>query len=672
MDLVNREREKMILLFGDNSEWRKKNIENKSAIITADQLIEKQLVSVAYYHQDKGDKNKDKKEYVKAAELYYGFLKSRPSDIMVVGARFNYAQVLFNLGDYKGSANEYKAVREYTGDMGYKEKSGFGLVSSLQNWIKARDPKYTSKEIKPLLSEKGELLPSKKLSKLEEDLIDACDKYIEINPTGKRAVYVMYVKAEVLFRNNRLVDARATYEKIIDASPNDKVAIDSMKNLIATYNYEKNYDEVKKWGSRLLATKSFEDKRDIKEIKGLVTGSLFRSAKKMEDEGKLTSAAEEYIRLAKQYSKSEYSDAALYNAGVIYEKTGDSQLAIRSYRTMLTKYPKSKHAASAMFRVAVNYEQRLDFDGALYFYEEITKKYPSSEFAVDCEYNAYRLRRGRNDYARAAEHLMRYQAKTKDSKERSKGVLTSAWLYEKSGNDKKALDTYQIYITKNPKDLDGVMKAMIASGNILSSNSKYTQAAAEYEKAIHSFKTSGSPKNGSAADYNAEARFKILGELNSKYRSIKINKTNSGKTIKENYDKKEALLQKLADEYLKVVELGSAQWSVASLYMIGAAFQGFANFLYDAPVPVELNNEELVSEYKRQIEQQAMPFEDKAIEYYEKSINESARLKLVNDWTRLAKNKMSELKPDQYYYGKMEEFVSSPAIEIKDYGFVGI
>jgi len=671
MELVNKEREKMVTLFGENSEWRKKNRENTSAIINAEQLIEKQLVSVAYYHQDRGDKNKDKKEYIKAAKLYYDFLKSRPSDIMAVGARFNYAQVLFNLGDYKGSANEYKAVREYTGDIGYKEKSGFGLVSSLQNWIKATDPKYTSKEIQPLLSGKKELLPAKNLNKLESELVDACDKYIEINSTGKRTAYVMYVKAEVLFRNNHLAEARAVYEKIIDDYPNNKIAIDSMKNLISTYNYDKNYDEVKKWGNRLLATKNFEDKGDIKEIKGLVTGSLFRSAKKMEDEGRLAPAAEEYVRLAKQYPKSEYSDAALYNAGVIYEKTGDSTLSIRSYRTMLTKYPKSKHSASAMFRVAVNYEQRLDFDGALYFYEEITKKYPTSEFATDSEYNAYRLRRGRRDYYRAAEHLMKYQAKTRVAKEKSSAILTSAWLYEKGGDSKKALDTYQLYIVKNPKDLDGVMKARIASGNILFANGKYQQAAIEYEKATHFFKISGSPTTGSAVDYDAEARFKMLGELNAKYNSIKIKSTDSGKTIKENYDKKEVVLQKLAEEYLKVVELGSAQWSVASLYMIGAAFQGFANFLYEAPVPAELNNEELVSEYKRQIEQQAMPFEDKAIEYYERCIEESARLKLVNDWTRLAKNRMSELNPDQYYYGKIEETVSSPAIEIKDYGFIG-
>ena len=130
MDMVNKERERMIALFGENSAWRIKNKDNAQAIINADQLIEKQLVSVAYYHQDRGDKRKDKKEYLIAAKLYYDFLKTRPSDVMSVGARFNYAQVLFNLKDYKGAANEYKAVREYSSDVGYKEKSGFGLVSS--------------------------------------------------------------------------------------------------------------------------------------------------------------------------------------------------------------------------------------------------------------------------------------------------------------------------------------------------------------------------------------------------------------------------------------------------------------------------------------------------------------------------------------------------------------
>ena len=266
---------------------------------------------------------------------------------------------------------------------------------------------------------------------------------------------------------------------------------------------------------------------------------------------------------------------------------------------------------------------------------------------------------------------MKYHARAKDSKERASAVMTSAWLYGKAGNTNKALETYQIYIAKNPKDLDGVMKARIASGNIFEANGKYDKAYGEYGKAIAFFKASGSPTTGSASDHNAEARFKMLNELTSKYDSIKIRSNDSAKSIKDSYDRKDALLKKITDEYLKVVELGSAQWSVASLYVIGYAFQGFSNFLYEAPVPAELNTEELVSEYKKQIEQQAMPYEDKAIEYYSKCIDESARLKLVNDWTRMAKNRMAELNPDQYYYGKVEVTMSSPAIEIKDYGFMG-
>ncbi len=671
MELVNKERERMIVLFGEGSEWRKNNKENTQAVINADQLIEKQLVSVAYYHQDKGDKKKDRKEYIKAAKLYYDFLKARPSDIMSVGARFNYAQVLFNLKDYKGAANEYKAVREYTTDVGYKEKSGFGLVSSLQSWIKEADPKYASKDIKPRLSETGSLLGESDLNKQEKDIIEACDKYIEISPFGNKAAYVMYVKAEVLFRNSHLGEAKEIYKKIIDKFPEDKTSVDSMKNLIAIYNYEKDYDNVKIWGNKLLAAKDFNNKGDIKEVRGLVTGSLFRGAKKMEDEGNLVPAAEEYIRLASQYPKSEYSDAALYNAGTIYERTGDSTLAIKSYRMMLARYPKSKHASSAMFRTAVNYEQRLDFDNALYFYEGVAKKYPVSDYSADSEYNAYRLRRGKEEYFKAAEHLMKYQAKIKDPKEKASAVMTSAWLYEKSGNTKKAMDTYQYYINKNPKDLDGVMRARIASGNIFEVNGQYDKAHLEYTKAIALFKASGSPSTGSAANYNAEARFKMVNELTYKYESIKIKATDPSKTIKDSYDRKDALLKKITEEYLNVVELGSAEWSVASLYMIGYVFQNFARFLYEAPLPGELNTEELVNEYKKQIQQQAMPYEDNAIDYYNRCIDESIRFKLVNDWTRLAKNRMAELNPEQYYYGKVEATVSSPAIEIKDYGFMG-
>ena len=595
-------------------------------------------------------------------------------DGLVVGARFNYAKVLFNLGDYDGAIKEFTAVQDYADDDKFREESSFSLVTAWQNKLRKNNPrKYAMKDVKPLLDKDGKLLPPSKLDEDEEQTIAVCLKYEKLNSQGKRLPRVWYTEAEIYFRNNMFDTAREKYSNVVELYPNDKVAVDSMRNMVASYTYEKNYSKVEEWSTKLLASKDFGNNvsSDTEEIKSLMTGSVFKSAKAMEQDGKYEDAANEYIRLAKQYPKSEYSDAALYNAGIIYEKVGDPTNAIRSYRLMLVKYPRSKHTVETLFRVAVNYEQQLDFPNSIYFYEEITKKHPKTEFAADAHYNAARIRRAYNQYDKAADHFMAHSIMAKEQKEKAESLMLAASLYDKSENYAKALNSYESYIKRNHRDLDGVMLSHTNKAKIYSTLGKKNLAYKEYISAINTFKASGNPSSDlQANEQNAEARFMLVYDLSNKYHSIKVKK-NSVKVMKLAYDQKQKLLQTLSEQYLKIINLGSAGWSVAALYMLGFEFQKFAEFLYDIPIPKQINTEQLITEYKSQIQTQAMPYEDKAIEYYEKSISESARLKVANDWTKRARQRLSKLKPEQYKDNKDEIPVVYPSVDIKDYGFIG-
>jgi TolA-binding protein len=669
--LLNRERDRMIQLFGEGSIWREKNKDNPEAVTTAEEIIKKQLIMAAVYHHKKGDERKDRKEYIKAAKLYYEFLSKYPMDGLVAGARYNYAKVLFNLKDYRGAIKEYTAVQDYTDDEKLKEESSFSIIAAWHDRLKREDPKkYSSKEIKPLLA--GEkLLPRNNLDEKELATIDACKKYERINPKGQRLALVWYVEAEIYFRNNMFSESRGKYGLIIEKYPSDSIASDSMRNIIASYAHEKNYTEVEEWSKKLLASRMADKNAigDDREIKNLMTGSVFSSAKSMEEEGRYEEAASEYIRLSKQYPRSEYSDAAMYNAGLIYEKTGNSAKAISIYEMMLAKYPKSKNSTGAMFRTAVSYEKQLYLGNALRLYDHIIKKYPNTAFAADSNYSAGRIRRAYGQYDKAADHFMSYSSGSHEQTERSSSLMLSASLYEMSAKYTKALKAYERYIEDNKKDIDGACKAHIGKARIYEKLNKKDLARAEYKSVTNSFKAYGSPSGTKAAEYNAEALFKTVNDISAQYRAI--NKKGVFGSMKTAYEKKQTLLQEISRRYLEVIELGSPEWSVASLYMMGIEFQNFADFLYSTPAPKEINTEQLKLEYKSQVQAQVMPYEDKAIEYYEKCIAESARLKVANEWTKKSTHKLAQLKPGQYQDSSDEITMVYPSIEIKDQGFVG-
>ena len=105
--------------------------------------------------------------------------------------------------------------------------------------------------------------------------------------------------------------------------------------------------------------------------------------------------------------------------------------------------------------------------------------------------------------------------------------------------------------------------------------------------------------------------------------------------------------------------------------MIGISFEKFAEFLYAIPYPKEINTENLKTEYSNQIKTQTLPFEDKAVEYYEKTIAESSRLKTVNVWTKYSQNRLSRFSEDKNIKQSEELYVNSPSMDMVDYGFVG-
>jgi len=669
-DKVLQLRQDLLKIFGDNSLWRKNNSSDIMAIINANKIIEKNIIASALYYQEEADKSKDYKYYIRAGELYYEFLNKYYTSFLAVGARHNYAQVLFNLRQYEDAVEEFYRVINLDKENTYIETSSYYLVLSRQNILKKHDKKYSSNELSILRDQEGKVLSAAELNNYEKLLIQDSIKYEEYNPKGNRLPTIWYLMAEVYFRNNNFEAARDYYKKIIINFPKERISIDSIKNIIASYNYEENYAQVQEWSNRLLKSGAIsKSKEEMNEIRGLLTGSLFKTAKQLENENKNLEAAEEYIRLANQHPNSAHSTAALYNAGFIYENLNKPLLAIQTYNTLITRYPKTKFGANAMYRIAVNYEYQLDFEKAMETYRKLIATYPSGQTTIDSYYNIARLYRADNDFKRAAANLTAYYKREQNIKDKNLAILQVARLLERSKDYSDAINTYNEYISINKNNLDATMESLVLIGRLYIKLNDTRRASDYYNRAISSYKASGSPDSLIAKHYYAEAIFRNIEIKVARYENLKIG-TNLAR-MERIFVEKDKLYNELMQELIEVVLLGSAEWSLASLYMLGYLSQDFANFLYEAPVPKEINTEELIQEYQVQLQMKAMPYEDTAIENYEKCINESARLKVINEWSRKARYSLSILKPDLYKVEKDGLASSAPTLELIEYGFFG-
>src|SRR4029079_6779668 len=146
--------------------------------------------------------------------------------------------------------------------------------------------------------------------------------------------------------------------------------------------------------------------------------------------------------------------------------------------------------------------------------------------------------------------------------------------------------------------------------------SRALAAAGQDQKSVHKSAHKGGDKGGDKSGdaesryWAAQARF-LQGEMIFReYEKIKI--AGKPKQLARVLDEKAKLLEQSKQIYLDVVTYQSPEWATAALARIGQGYEAFAKSMRGAPVPRDLNADEM-QVYRDELEKLTVVIEDKAI-----------------------------------------------------------
>ena len=157
----------------------------------------------------------------------------------------------------------------------------------------------------------------------------------------------------------------------------------------------------------------------------------------------------------------------------------------------------------------------------------------------------------------------------------------------------------------------------------------------------------GSP---SAAYYAGKAAFLLAEESFGPYTRIKI-KGNTGKKQGKELLKKSKRLTEVEAKYKSVITTyKQAEWSLASLYRIGALYDNLQKTIFDAPCPADIKriDEIACDEYRTVLEDKAYAVEEKAVEAYRVAYERALELKLTNKWTKRTLEALNLLRASDF------------------------
>jgi tetratricopeptide (TPR) repeat protein len=420
-------------------------------------------------------------------------------------------------------------------------------------------------------------------------------------------------------------------------------------------------------------------------------------------------AAELFLDYVKEFPKSENADRALTSAMVIFQEAGQLDRGVQAGERVLSDYSGSIFEPKVRYTLARLYEKLAEFRKAAAMYAAFVDTHDAATRALSPQQGKDKQakassKKGKDakdakakepkssdtpstDEARASRDAERRQLLTEAEAWVADALFNAGLWWEGVGESDKAITAYRAYLTRF-KDRPDVPRIAYNIALVHEKDGKWAEAARAFESFTETYGKDSRTAAGQVylARYqqllayrkvkdarNTErvheelvrgwarlspeekqrpellnayghARFLAVEYDWQRYVGIKFK---SVATIRRDLAAKQQSIQKLEKAYTDVLATGSGEWGIAALTRVGLAYSDFARNILESPDPAGLDEEQLAM-YRGELENLAMPLEDKANEALEKALSKAYELALYNEWTLAAQEQVNRYHPGAY------------------------
>jgi len=505
------------------------------------------------------------------------------------------------------------------------------------------------------------------LSTEEKLLLAACNNYLKVIQDNEKIPDVLLEKAAIYFNKKHFAEARTIYQELVERFPKVPQTVEAVKFIAEGYVQQGNNREAYAWYDKLskLASDTTLVGKEALERKIAVR---FRIAKELENEGQTIAAAQAYERIGLDFKDSRFSDMAIYNAGLLYEKSKNLKKAIFQFVSMAEKYPKSKYVPKALNRTAQNYENLENWEKAASIYLELGKRYPTHKLTEDAYYNAglcyNKLRlsvRGEKEIEKlekvnfkkfkvysikAASVFEQLAEKFPNSKDAPNVLFKAGEIYGELKDWSNVARINQLFTKRYGNEKDRIIQAMCMVGVASFMQKKYDQALKEFGRVLRSYKKLNIANNTNDY-YAAQAQFMIAQIFQKRLNQIELKLPESAK--QKSLNKKKELLKVALNYYRGVLTYNITEWTTKATYYMGRTLEDFGIAVFNQERKAAKDFNQLIEAELKIADALKQTFVDKALPYYELNVKMAIREKIDDIWTKRSRKKVCNLP---YLVGK--------------------
>jgi tetratricopeptide (TPR) repeat protein len=351
--------------------------------------------------------------------------------------------------------------------------------------------------------------------------------------------------------------------------------------------------------------------------------------------------------------------ASIYKQGERANKLADYKTAAEHFLRVSKAAPTSKIRASADYDGATALMQLKDWVRATEVLTSFRSNYAGHQLQPEVTKKIAYVYKEAGKLSLAAAEYERIETETKDVEVRREALQLAADLYVDAKETDKAMQVYRRYVSYFPKPLEPALETRNKIANVLKSRNETNAYLEELRQIVAADAGAGSERTDRTRYLGATSSLVLTEPLFGQFAEIKL-----VKPFDKNLLKKKNALKTAKDGFEKLLQYEVGDVTSAATFYIAELYFNFNRSLVESERPDDLNPLEK-EQYELAIEEQAYPFEEKAIQIHEKNL-ELLSLGIFSSWIENSFEKLAKLIPARYAkYEESSGYISS--IDTSDY-----
>jgi TolA-binding protein len=569
--------------YGVGSDYRRVNSAANYARVLPH--VRQHLEELARHYHAGAQKTRAATDYQEAARWYRAFLESFPSDPQAPALNYMYADLLFESHQDAEAAAQYEHTAYHYPRHPKSADAGYAALQAY-----ARQEKTL----------KGDAAKAIRLRAIESAL-----RFAAANPADVRTPQVQTNAAEALYSLHVLERAGKVAKQVLDRTPAAS-------------------PELRRTAWTVVAHAEFE------------MGAFDRAEPAYQQALALTPA-----KSATAVALTERLAASVYKQGEQARSAGRMSEAVKHFMRVGLTAPMSSVHATAQFDAAAGLIALKDWKGAAQVLEDFRRRYPKNTLQAEVPGKLAVCYVESGQPLKAAGEFEAMARDSKDVRFSREALWQAAELYAKAGHDRNAAAAYERYVRQYPEPLEPAIEARYRLALFNEKQGQTARRNAWYLELLQSEQKGGRQRTERTRYLGAISALTLSEPAEASYRKIRL-----VEPLKKNLKLKKERMQKVLEAYSQAADYGVAEISTAATFRTADLYQDFSRALLESQRPKGLSSEEL-EQYNVLLEEQAYPFEEKAIALHE--IN-ARRVKdgLFDQWVKKSFAALSKLQPVRY------------------------